>query len=700
MTGPALPHRVVLVVDDDPTRRLLVGEALSSEGHEVVDVPDGVEAVRVFEAREPELVLLDVKMPNMDGFALCTWIRERNASRHTPILMMTGLEDEESIRTAYDAGATDFITKPLNWLILRHRVRYLLRASRNLADLRTSEERLAKSQRIARLGNWTLLGQDRGIEGSIEYRRILGLPQDDKPVAASTVLERVHFGDRALLTETVRDCIESGAPLRVDFRIRFPDGSERVLHAEGQVPTSPFADAGILEGTIQDVTERKRAEEQIRFLAYHDGLTGLGNRRLFQERLDMAIARARRDETLLGVLYLDLDHFKRINDTLGHSVGDALLKKVADTVVACVRESDVVARQELGSAVSRLGGDEFSILLTDLIDVTDLAKVARRILEAIQKPFQLEEHEVVISGSIGITAWPSDGDDGEILLRNADTAMYHVKQRGRNGHQFFAPSMNELALRELVLEGKLRRGLDNGEFEVHYQPKVSLRNGKVCGFEALTRWRDPNEGLISPTEFIPVAEETGLIDRLGDWVIREVCAQIVRWRRQGVAVVPVSINLSAHQFRDGTLVERVSRAIEATGVDPTDLEMEITESTLLGDERAVVSDLHRLRALGVQISIDDFGTGYSSIAYLRRLPVDAIKIDRSFVAEITEARDDAALAAAIVSMGRAIRLRVIAEGVETAGQRELLAAWGCDEMQGFLFSRAVPADAAGRLLEP
>jgi len=698
MTDASRARRFVLVVDDDPTMRLLVREALSGDGHEVVEAPDGVAALRLFESREPDLVLLDVKMPNMDGFEVCSWIRSRLTSRHTPVLMMTGLDDEESIRSAYDAGATDFITKPLNWLILRHRVRYLLRASQTLAELRTSEERLAKSQRIARLGNWTLLGEGLGVEGSLEYRRILGLPNDEKPIAVSTVLDRVHFGDRAALAETVRDCIEGSSPLRVDFRIRFPDGSERVIHAEGQVPRSPYGDAGILEGTIQDVTERKRAEEQIRFLAYHDNLTGLGNRRLFQERLELAIARARRDESLLGVLYLDLDHFKRINDTLGHRVGDALLKKIADTVVACVRESDLVARQELGSAVSRLGGDEFTILLTDLNDVTDLAKVARRILETIQQPFQLEEHEVVISGSIGITAWPSDGDDGEILLRNADTAMYHVKQRGRNGHQFFAPSMNALALRGLVLEGKLRRGIDNGEFEIHYQPKVSLRSGEIVGFEALARWRDPNEGLISPTEFIPIAEETGLIDRLGDWVLREVCAQIVRWQRQGVPVVPVSINLSAHQFRDGTLVERVSRAIEETAVDPRNLEIEITESTLLGDERAVVSDLLKLRERGIQISIDDFGTGYSSIAYLRRLPVDAIKIDRSFVAEITVARDDAALAAAIVSMGRAMRLRVIAEGVETPEQRDLLAEWGCDEMQGFLFSRAVPADAAGRLL--
>jgi diguanylate cyclase (GGDEF)-like protein len=689
-------HRRVLVVDDDPTMRLLVREALIPDGHTVIEAPDGEAALRAFADSGPDLVLLDVQMPGIDGFEVCSRLRSRPDAEHTPVVMMTGLDDLDSIQRAYDTGATDFITKPLNWLILRHRVRYLLRASATLKELRTSEEGLANAQRLARLGSWRMLPGSRAVDGSREYRAILELPEDDKPVDSARVLERVHPEDRSDVERTVRECLEHRKALRIDFRIVLPDGSEKILHAEGQLSEGESGTPGVLEGTIQDVTERKRAEEQIRFLAYHDSLTGLGNRRLFNERLTLAIAQARRDESLIGVLYLDLDHFKRINDTLGHSVGDALLQNVADRVVSCIRETDFVARQELGSAVSRLGGDEFTVLLTDVHDVTGLAKVARRILKSLESPFSLEDHEVVISGSIGITTWPSDGNDAETLLRNADTAMYHVKERGRNGHQFFAQSMNEIALRGLVLEGKLRRGLEQHEFELHYQPKVSLRSGEVVGLEALARWRDPSEGLISPGEFIPIAEETGLIEPLGEWVLGEACAQIVRWRDAGWAPVPVSVNLSAQQFRGGDLVARFTRIIEESGADPRCLEMEITESILLQDEKAVSADLHRLRERGIQISVDDFGTGYSSFAYLRRLPVDAIKIDRSFVMQIATEPDDAALTAAIVSMGKALRLRVVAEGVEDHEQRELLVAWGCDEMQGFLHSRPLPADQVTR----
>ena len=559
-------------------------------------------------------------------------------------------------------------------------------------QLRRSEEQLAGAQRLAHIGSFQLDLAQGELRGSDEFRRVFDLPADSKPIDPVAVLDRVHADDRADVRSAIESCLREQSTMRLDCRIHLQDIPDRILHLQARVRSDEDGGASHLEGTVQDVTERKRSEEQIRYLAYHDSLTGLGNRLLCKERLAMQLSQARRNDEILGVIFLDLDRFKRINDTLGHSQGDELLKGVADRLVTSVRDTDFLGRTDLERSVSRLGGDEFTAV-AKVGDVQDLAKVARRILEALAKPFYLDGHEVVITGSIGITAFPFDGEDVEALRRNADAAMYHAKEQGRNNYQFYAASMNEVALRRLILENNLRRGLDREEFELHYQPKVEVGSGRVVAFEALVRWRDPEAGLIPPGVFIPIAEETGLISPLGDWVLAEACRQAVRWRDAGHPT-PVSVNLSGHQFRRGALAKRVLGILEETGADAALIEIEITESTLMGDETAAVADLEAMRAAGLRIHVDDFGTGYSSFAYLRRLPVDVLKVDRSFIQEITESADDAALAASIVSMGRALGLRVIAEGVETPEQCALLESWACDEIQGFVYGRPVPAEAA------
>jgi len=571
-----------------------------------------------------------------------------------------------------------------------------------LVELTRSRAHLDNAQRRARIGSFELDLASGEIEGSSQLRALYRLEDGDKPIDLQLLLSRVHPDDRRDVEEAVGLAIRGGNPMSIDFRVVHPDASERLIHSEANVVHDAGGQPMRLEGTAQDVTERRRAEEQIRFLAYHDGLTGLGNRRLFTERLRFAIENARRRGKLLGVLFLDLDHFKRINDTLGHTIGDELLRGVAERIVQCVRASDTITRTEsdFESAISRLGGDEFTILVDQIDDPQGLSLVAARILELLTRPFTLGRHEVVVGASIGIAAWPLDGDDVDTLLRNADSAMYHAKQHGRNQYQFYTESMNAAALRRLELEQRMRTGLLQGELEVHYQPKLDLRSQTVTGFEALVRWRDPERGLILPGAFIQVAEQTGMIVAIGRCVLEEVCRQIARWERDGAGLQGmkrVSVNVSARQFESGDLVETVRQVLAETGARADRLELEITESIVMHDEKAVIATLDELRALGVAVSLDDFGTGYSSLSYLRSLPVDTLKIDMAFVRSITLNDQDAALTAAIVSMGKARGLRVIAEGVETAEQRRLLHSFGCDEIQGFLIAAALPADEATRV---
>ena len=682
----------VLVVDDDPTMRLLVAESLETEGLEVEEAADGAEAIRLFRAHPPDLVLLDVRMPGSDGFSVCEEIRKAPTGVDVPIVMVTGLDDVESIRRAYEAGATDFVTKPIPWLVLSHRVRYLLRASAAAAELRRSRERLRNAQRLARMGSWHYDSATQELEVSEELYAIYGLPEGES-VDLRAFIERIHPSDRPAVRAAVRACLEDGTPMHVDHRVVLGDGTERVLQTQAQLAVDAEGGPAGVEGTALDVTDRRRVEEQIRWLAYHDSLTGLGNRLLFRERIELAVAQSRRSQVPFGVIFLDLDHFKRINDTFGHGEGDRLLQGVADRLVRSVRDTDLVARTDGPPAISRLGGDEFTVLVTGVPDVRDLAKVARRLLPTLQEPFLLGGHEVVITSSIGIAAFPADGEDADTLLRNADAAMYHAKQQGRNNFQFYTASMNAVALQRLILEAKLRGALERGDLQVHYQPKLAPGGRRVVGIEALVRWPDPELGLLMPDAFIPIAEETGMIGALGEFVLRQSALDRMRFAERGFPPAPMCVNLSAQQFRTGDVVEMVERVLASTGIEPRWLELEITESMLLRDERTVVEALRALRARGVRVAVDDFGTGYSSLAYLRTLPVDSLKIDRSFIRGIADHPDEAALTAAIVSMGHALRLRVVAEGVETEGQRALLERWGCDELQGFLFAHPMPADA-------
>jgi diguanylate cyclase (GGDEF)-like protein len=442
-----------------------------------------------------------------------------------------------------------------------------------------------------------------------------------------------------------------------------------------------------------------RMVEQIHVLAYYDGLTGLPNRVMFKEQLNRLLEFAKRRNQLVAVLFFDLDNFKQINDTLGHDLGDKLLQEVTKRFIQWIRPSDYPSRANVeDTIVSRLGGDEFTLYLADISQVQDAAKVAQRILDLLSKPFLLDNHEVFITASVGITVFPSDGADGDTLLKNADTAMYHAKDQGRNNYQFFTQSMNEAVTKRLNLENDLRKALERQELVLYYQPQLNLRTGKILGMEALIRWLHPDKGLILPADFIPLSEETGLIVPVGQWVLHTACAQNKALQAAGFPPMSVSANLSGRQILDPQLPEMVARILKDTGLDPKYLEVELTESILMKNRKTVLNTLHELREMGIQISLDDFGTGYSSLSYLNRFPVNTLKIDKSFVDNTPTNTDNVALIRAIIAMSHSLKLKVLAEGVEAERQLVFLREEGCDEAQGNLFSPAVPFEALEKLL--
>lgn len=440
--------------------------------------------------------------------------------------------------------------------------------------------------------------------------------------------------------------------------------------------------------TMTDVVERARLE--LSHSANYDFLTDLPNRMLLKDRLAHAIVMAQRHGKQLAVLFLDLDRFKHINDSLGHSVGDKLLQSIAKRLAACVRHSDTVSRQ---------GGDEFVVLLSEIEHAVDATVSAEKILAALGAPHDIDEHDLQVNVSIGISIYPDDGEDAEILMQNADTAMYQAKEMGRDSYQFFKRAMNVRAVERQSVEGSLRRALRRQEFALHYQPKINLETGAIICAEALIRWRHPDWGLVPPAQFVPIAEECGLIVPIGRWVLREACAQARAWMDSGLPPILMAVNISARECRSKDFLDNVRAILNATRLEPRYLELELTESVLMQNDASTASMLHALKAMGVQLAIDDFGTGYSSLSYLKRFPIDTLKIDQSFVRDITTDADDATIVAAVIAMGQSLKQRVIAEGVETQDQLAFLRARQCDEGQGFYFSQPVRAEEFATLLE-
>ena len=568
-------------------------------------------------------------------------------------------------------------------------------------NLEKNEARLANAQRIASVGDWEMDIVSGSLTRSDEVYRIVGSKRGELTESSAIPLKIVHPDDKQMVEESLHAAQHRGEGFGIDFGIVLANGDTRVVHAQAEVAHDDAGKPIRISGTIQDISERKKAEEQIQHLALHDGLTGLPNRLLFEEQVDKALAVAQRLDQKLATLFFDLDRFKNINDSLGHHVGDALLKEVAKRVTHCLRKSDYMVRGAMETSdntMARMGGDEFTVLLPNLSHAEDAARVARRIMEALAIPFQIGGGEVFVSASIGIALYPIDGSDVATLIKNSDAAMYHAKNEGRNNYQFFTESMNKEAAAKLSLENDLRKAVSEEQLVLYYQPQIDIATRNIFGVEALIRWRHPQRGLVPPVEFIPLAEERGLIVAISEWVLRTACAQAQAWHQSGLRKITVAVNMASPSFKQENLLQVVTDALEGSGLEAKYLELEVTESIMVHDMKTVLPTLKALKDIGIHLSIDDFGTGYSSLSYLQHFPIDALKIDQTFVSDIDENRGSA-IVRAIIAMSASLNLTVIAEGVETESQAKFLLENGCHKMQGYLFSRPLPVDEMTRLLQ-
>jgi diguanylate cyclase (GGDEF)-like protein len=698
LTSPEMNRRrddVILVVDDDPTLRVLVRATLEKSGFRVEEAEDGEEALRKFIKFQPTAILMDVEMPKLSGYEACKRIREDAIGAHVPILMVTGLEDLDSINRAYAAGATDFLSKPINWSLLGHRVRYVLRASRTYQDLRTSE---AKNNALLNAIPDTLfiIRRDGRIMNYMAGGDAMMLPEPRGDQL--TIGEYLPKSIAAEWMSMIRSVINDGYAQHGEFSLEqhgefSPEHEDHRHHFDLQLV--PYLNDMTL-AIVREITARKRAEDRVHQLAYFDTLTGLPNRQLFLQHLGAAIDHARARDGKMAALYVDLDNFKRINDTLGHNFGDAVLKTISNRIDACIRSEDHVARtdpdnKDTEPRLARLGGDEFVAILQNLESVDDAVTVAERIRAELNRPVEHLGHEFVVTSSIGVSMFPDDGDDGEDLLKNADVAMYQAKNAGRNSVRFYSGTMSLRSLERLELENSLRYALKREELELHYQPQIDLSTGEISGVEALLRWNHPERGNIPPSTFIPLAEECGLITPLGEWVLLEACRQSKVWREKYGRQPKIAINLSTQQFVHSDVASVVLQALADANLSPSALQLELTETILMNDVEETTKTLRKLKQAGVTIAMDDFGTGYSSLSYLKRLPLHTLKIDRSFVSDLERNCDDAAICSAIIAMAHSLDLRVVAEGVETLEQLKYLRSQRCDEIQGFFISKPRPA---------
>ena len=694
MSAPSpKPLQLILIVDDDPIFRELSRSSLEQEELRIEDVSSGEAAVQFASCVMPDLIVLDLQMPGMDGYATCHGIRQLPQGEFVPILIMTGLDDVDSIAKAYDAGATDFIIKPCHGLILTQRVRYMLRTSHSLQLLRSNEARLAQAQRIAQLGGWEWDLSLEQIELSDAACQILGVAPSTFDRTLDAYLTCVHEDDRAAVRQAMRQAFVEGTSVALDHRTSRTDVSGHIVHLQGEALINESGHTHRILGTVQDITDKRATESTLYFLANYDGRTGLPNRNLLLRRVAQAIPGAAGGTGSGALLVLAVDRFHRICELYGSAGQHQMMKEVTERFqqVLSIGGTDLAAGGAETPMLAHLSESQLAILVTHLSKPEESAKIAQNCLDALGKPFQIGPSHVTISAHIGIAVPGTDGDDPEQVLRNAETALQAATRKGPNEFQYYSDSLNTMIAAKMSLEQDLRLAMSRNQFLLHYQPKVDILSEEVIGFEALLRWHHPTRGLISPAEFIPLAEEDGSITAISEWVLKSVIQQQRVWNKAGLAPTTVSLNLSGVQFRQPQFAAQIKSLVYAEGGTPQDLELELTENVLMADADLTMATLEELNTAGFRVTIDDFGTGYSSLAYLPRFRIDTLKINQAFVKDLKVGKVDSPIVRAIIGMGRALQLNIVAEGVETRDQLTFLRMQGCSAYQGYLFSKPVPA---------
>lgn len=680
----------VLLVDDRPENLAGLEATLEDPRIELLKAASGEEALRVLLDQNVSLVLLDVQMPRMDGYEVARLMRRARRTRHVPILFITAYHsDEEAVLKGYESGAIDYIQKPVNPALLRAKVSLLLEYDHQRIELRQARDRL-QAQRSYYESILNAAGEGIvcfDLQGTVRFanpaaQRMLNLPVDRFIGESYRAFFLTDGEDPGWQSTPMYRAWEERREIRIDEAELASTGRDKF---PASVCCSPLL--GPRPGIVlvfQDISTRKGLEEQLRRQISTDNLTGLANRSGFKHALQVSLARSARTFKHVALLFIDLDRFKQINDSLGHDTGDQLLQAVADRLRHCVRLTDVVCR---------LGGDEFTVILEELDDPEDAALSARKIITAFQEPFHLNGVDIVVTTSVGIATYPDSGEDSSSLLKAADIAMYRAKSEGRNNYHFYTPEMNARAEARMALEQDLRSALNRNELLLHYQPQIDLYTGRIVGFEALARWNSNVAGAVPPDMFIPLLEESGSILNVGAWIIDTACRQLREWRdlRLIGEECRIAINLSPRQFCDESLGPSLEKTLRSVGLPPDVVELELTESLLMRDTEQTYRVLDMLNDMGVRFSVDDFGTGYSSLAYLRRFRLDTLKIDRSFIHHVHTDPNDRAISASIVQLAHNLGLRVVAEGVETPPQVDVLRDMGCDVAQGFYY--AMPASA-------
>lgn len=682
-------HPIVLVIDAQPLQSNQLRMLLEQIGAQVEYAHGGLDGLALVEALVPDIVLLDMTLPDGEAYTVCRTIRKLAQVQTVPVLALLEREVKQVIERAYDAGVTDCLSKSVCGTILRRRVRHMLDGRRCLHALAMREAYLNKAQSIAAVGSWHWDVFEHEIQFSDEMRRLYGMRGNLPEANVEALLGPVHAEDRPLVELALQNALQIGVPYEVEYRVRGGDGVPRFIQGKCEVAMTPSRQPLHLYGTVQDITERKQQEVRLLRTAMYDLLTDVPNRNLLADRVTQAITQAQRSGQRIVMACLDLDGFKFINSSFGYAAGDTLLRKVAIRLMEAVRECDTVAR---------LGGGEFVVVLHSVSPAAPVGALMKKILNLFSAPFAVDEQELHTTACIGVSVYPQDSNSCDGLLRCADAALHTAKGRGHDSMEFYTHKMGIEAERHLMLENALRAALQHGEFELNYQPKVALPGGQVFGVEALIRWRRPGHDVVSPGEFIPLAEATGIIVPIGEWVLRTACGQLRRWHDMGLTTLTMAVNLSPRQFVRQDIPALIRRVLADSQVPAKSLELELTESILMSEGAAVAEALLQLKEIGVSLALDDFGTGYSSLSYLKRFPIDVLKIDRSFIKDLASDAEDASLTRTIILMAQSLHMKTVAEGVENMAQLNFLRRCRCDAIQGYFFSKPLDAYSMSQLL--